>query len=138
FPLRSFSKSLMPRPSIPALPLFALTLLNAVMTTCFGMLNGLLSFIESSCWSVVLCFELNDGAPSLHCHYSNFMTNTSASAPASRFAIATSSFCDLCLFTCHRDAGSCVPHQSLICTHAALIPFAEQSASKSTSALVPA
>ncbi|AHD04138.1 hypothetical protein ERIC2_c02730 [Paenibacillus larvae subsp. larvae DSM 25430] len=38
------------------------------------------------------------------------------------------SFCDLCLFTYHHDAGSCVSHQSLICTHAALIPFAKQPA----------
>ena len=52
--------------------------------------------------------------------------------------LSTLPFCGLHLFTCHHCAGSCVSLQSLICAHAALIPFAKQTAIQISSAPVPA
>ena len=71
--------------------------------------------------------ELNADTPSLHYHYNSFITTTGISAPTQHIAISTSHFYCLCLFTCHCCAGSCVSQQSLVYTHASLMPFAKQS-----------
>jgi hypothetical protein len=77
----------------------------------------------------------DDLPPSLHEHYTRFITTTGQSAPLRR--IGTFGWSRLRLFPWHRRPGSHVPYKSQIELRAAYTPDAARAASGHPSKLIP-
>ena len=70
--------------------------------------------------------ESDSPPPSLHSHYSCFLTTTRWSVPDRNLGISVSRFCRLYVFPYHLRSGSHVPHESLNQARAAYLPVTVQ------------
>ncbi len=87
---------------------------------------------------VALRPELNNATPSLQPHYRTFITTTGCSAPVPRIGtliLIGSTYLDFSLSI--GATGSCVPHRSLVQSHAAFMPDAAWAEIRPSPRLVP-